>query len=149
MPVENIATMKRILLLTIVTLSIFVSCKKSSPDGQAQIDYSGTYKGEIKVYTNGTLSSTLTDYSMQFTQLGVMMNISNNVFAANTGTINGSALTLNLRNVATSPTFNTIQTGTALFSAINVAIQFKEEEKDVNTNATLNTRTWVGTLNKQ
>jgi hypothetical protein len=70
-------------------------------------------------------------------------------FAANTGKVNGTTFTLDKKIIASSPTYNTEQTGTAVFSGTNAVISFKEQEIDNSTSAVLNTKTWTGTLIKQ
>lgn len=137
------------MILAAFVLPLLLSCDKD-PGGGTPVNYSGTYKGTITVQTNGTTTSTLTDYSMTFTELGGgNMTVTNSVFAASNGKVAGATFTLNKNIIASAPTYNTEQTGTAVFSGANAVIQFKEQEIDNNNGAVLNTRTWSGTLIKQ
>jgi hypothetical protein len=142
--------MKRLLIVAAFVLPILISCNKDDNGGGTPVNYSGTYKGTINIQTNGTASGTLTDHSMTFTeQGGGVMTFTNSVFAANTGKVSGTTFTLDKKIIASSPTYNTEQTGTAVFSGTNVVISFKEQEIDNSTSAVLNTKTWTGTLVKQ
>ena len=141
--------MKRLLILAAFVLPFLVSCDKD-PAPVAPVNYSGTYKGNIAIQVNGTSSGTLSDHSMTFTeQGGGSMIVTNSVFAANSGTVSGNTFTLTKKVIASAPTYNTEQTGTAVFSGTSAVISFKEQEIDSNTGAVLNTKTWSGTLIKQ
>ncbi|HEX6914746.1 MAG TPA: hypothetical protein VF145_05870 [Chitinophagaceae bacterium] len=142
--------MKNTLILLACAVLVLSACKKEKTPAPA-VNYSGTYKGEVKMFENGVLSSTTADYSMQFThdpETRVAI-ITNNVFAANTGSIEGITFTLVKKVIASSPTYNTEQTGTAAFTATNVTINFREQQVDLSNGAVLNTKTWTGTLTKQ
>lgn len=141
--------MKRLLILAAFVLPFLVSCDKD-PAPATPVNYSGTYKGNIAIQTNGTATGTLTDHSMTFTeQGGGIMLVSNSVFSANSGLVSGNTFTLTKKIIASSPTSNTEQTGTAVFSGTSALVNFKEQEIDTNTGAVLNTKTWSGTLIKQ
>jgi hypothetical protein len=142
--------MKRLMILAAFVLPLMFGCDKNDNNGNPTVNYSGSYKGTITVQTNGTTSSTLADYTITFTeQGGGVMTLTNSVFAASTGKIAGNTFTLDKKIIASAPTYNTEQTGTAVFSGTSVAIQFKEQEIDNSTSGVLNTKTWVGTLIKQ
>lgn len=142
--------MKKLLVLFALVSPFLFACNKDDNGGGTAINYSGTYKGTITVQTNGTTTSTLTDYSITFTeQGGGIMTVTNSVFAANSGTINGNTFAFTKKIIPSSPTYNTEETGTAVFSGTNAVISFKEQDVDINTGATSNVKTWTGTLIKQ
>lgn len=142
--------MKKILLLVAFASPFFISCNKSSSGGGTPVNYSGTYKGNITIQTNGSASGTLTDHSITFTeQGGGIMTVTNSVFANNTGKVSNAVFTFDKKIIASAPTYNTEQTGTAAFSGSNAVIQFKEQEIENSTGAVLNIKTWSGTLIKQ
>lgn len=141
--------MRKILLVAAFVWP-FLACEDSPSGGTTAVTYSGSYKGEIRVHTNGVLTSTLPDYTIGIVHgSGGLTTVNNNVFNANTGKITGTTLVLNKYSVPTSPNVTTEQTGTATFSGSNMTIQFKEEEVDVSAGTVLNTKTWTGTLVKQ
>ena len=141
--------MKRSLIIAALILPVFFACNKDD-NGGTPVNYSGTYKGTINIQTNGTASGTLADHSITFTEVGGgTMTVTNSVFAANTGKVAGNTFTLDKKIIASAPTYNTEQTGTAVFSGTNAIISFKEQEVNNSTGAVLNTKTWTGTLIKQ
>lgn len=141
--------MKKFLLVAAFVLP-FLACEDSPSGGTGAVNYSGNYKGEIRVHTNGTLTSTLADYTIEMVHgAGDLVTLNNNVFSANTGKITGTTLVLNKKAIPTSPNVSAEQTGTATFSGSNMSIQFKEEEIDLSAGTVLNTKTWTGTLVKQ
>lgn len=141
--------MKKILLLAAFVLPFLVSCDDSPSANPTAVDYSGTYRGEIKVHTNGVLSSTIADHSIQIVQAGTLATINNNVIDVSAGKITGTTLTLNKKVIPSSPTYNTELTGTGSFGGTTLVISFKEEEVDLSSGAVLNSKTWTGTLTKQ
>jgi hypothetical protein len=141
--------MKKILLLIALATPFLFACNKDNGGGTA-INYSGTYKGTITVQTNGATTGTLADYSITFTeQGGGIMTLTNSVFVATNGKINGNTFTLDKKIIPASPTYNTEETGTAVFSGSNAVISFKEQDVDITTGAVSNVKTWTGTLIKQ
>ena len=142
--------MKKMIAVLALAAPLLFSCEKDDKGGGAAVNYSGTYKGTISIQTNGTASGTLSDYSITFTETGGgNMQLTNSVFAAFQGKVAGNVFTLNKKIIASAPSFNTEQTGTAVFTSTSTVISFKEQEIDNSNGAVLNTKTWTGTLIKQ
>jgi hypothetical protein len=142
--------MKKILLLIALTTPFLFACNKDDGGSGPAVNYSGTYKGTITIQTNGATTGTLADYSITFTeQGGGIMTLTNSVFAANSGTVSGNTFTLTKKIIPASPTYNTEETGTTIFSGTNAVISFKEQDVDLTTGAASNIKTWTGTLIKQ
>jgi hypothetical protein len=142
--------MQKLLILSVVIFSL-LSCSKSSDGGGSSTgpDYSGNYKGTITVTTNGAVTQTLSDYTIGVVHIANTMTLSNNVHTASNGIVTNGVLTLDKKFVALTPSTNLENYGAASFSSTAMIISFKQDERDFNTNAVLNTKTWTGTLTKQ
>jgi hypothetical protein len=135
--------------LSILTLTLFVSaCSKTSDDIKVA-DLSGSYKGNINTYMNGTLSQTLNNHTIVLVPTTVVgqVTITNNVIISTSGKISGNTLTIPKSIVASNQSFSVSEYGTGTFSGNKLTIEFYQDQ--VSPNGSISTvGKWTGVLTK-
>lgn len=118
--------MKKVLAISlcIMLFGMFLSsCKKS---GASNMDYSGSYKGNINLYINGTLFTTLNSHTIVLTSTSTsgQVTLNNNVIQSTSASISGDTLTIPNTVVSSITNFKTIEYGNGTFSGNTLAIEF-------------------------
>jgi hypothetical protein len=139
--------MKKLLCL-ILALSI-ISCS-GDDDGNAPIDYLGTYRGDVVIYLNGDYHGTLNNHSMSFVSVGSSneVMIDGNLIMTNTCEFDSSGFVIPSTQAVSSQTFYAIEYGSGTLSGNELQIELHQDQYDSTTNQLLATGYWTGTLTK-
>ena len=139
--------MKKLLCL-ILALSI-ISCS-GDDDGNAPIDYLGTYRGDVVTYLNGDYHGTLNNHSMSFVSVGSSneVMIDGNLIMTNTCEFDSSGFVIPSTQAVSSQTFYAVEYGSGTLSGNELQIELHQDQYDSTTNQLLATGYWTGTLTK-
>jgi hypothetical protein len=137
-------------LLMILVLFIHACSKDENTDNQSQVNYEGTYIGNVSVYINNSFHSTQSK-TITLTNISTAGRflITNNIFMSTTCNISISNLDIPIAITASSSSLNVVEYGTGTFSGNNLTIEFHQNQVNPTTNAIIGTGKWRGTLMKQ
>ncbi len=139
--------MKKLLYLFLAI--IIISCG-GDDDGNAPLDYLGTYRGDVMAYINGDYHSTVNNHSMSFVSIGSSneVMIDGNMIITNTCEFDSSGFVIPSTQAVSSQTFYAIEYGSGTLSGNELQIELHQDQYDSATNQLLATGYWTGTLTK-
>ena len=139
--------MKKLLYLFLAI--IIISCG-GDDDGNAPLDYLGTYRGDVMTYLNGNYFQTLNNHSMSFVSIGSSneVMIDGNMIITNTCEFDSSGFVIPSTQAVSSQTFYAIEYGSGTLSGNELQIELHQDQYDSATNQLLATGYWTGTLTK-
>ena len=139
--------MKKLLYLFFAIITL--SCG-GDDDGNAPLNYLGTYRGDIVVNLNGNYHSTLYNHSMTFVSIGndneVM--IDGNLIITNTCEFDSSGFVIPSTQAVSSQFFYALEYGSGTLSGNELLIELHQDQYLTGTNTLNGTGYWTGTLTK-
>ena len=140
-------TMKKLLYLFLAIT--IISCG-GDDDGNAPLDYLGTYRGDIIVYLNGNYHSTLNNHSMSFVSVGSSneVMIDGNLIITNTCEFDSSGFVIPSTQAVSSQTFYALEYGSGALNGNELQIELHQDQYNSTTNLLTGSGYWTGTLIK-
>ena len=139
--------MKKLLYLFLAIT--IISCG-GDDDGNAPLDYLGTYRGDVIIYLNGDYHGTLNNHSMSFVSVGSSneVMIDGNLIITNTCEFDSSGFVIPSTQAVSTQTFYALEYGSGTLSGNELQIELHQDQYDSTTNQLLTTGYWTGTLTK-
>lgn len=146
-----------IFLWIIILVSTLTGCKKNASQA---LDYTGTYNGDILVYTEGVYQTLASGYiyeqtiygsSIQITPSGIPGEylISNNMITADTASMTAGILEIPKTLVQAVGIYNTFDMGQASLSGNILTVDFYENYVSSYNSMLGSSFHWTGELKKQ
>lgn len=137
-------------LLIILVFFIHACSKDENTDNQSQVNYEGTYIGNVSVYINNNFHSTQSKtITLTTNSTAGHFLMTNNIFMSTTCNISSSNLDIPIATTAQSSSFNVVEYGTGTFTGNKLTIEFHQNQVNPTTNAIIGTGKWIGILMKQ
>ena len=139
--------MKKLLYLF---LALFIVACGGDDDGNAPLDYLGTYRGDVMAYINGEYHSTLNNHSMSFVSIGSSneVMIDESLIITNTCEFDSSGFVIPSTEAVSSQTFYAIEYGNGTLNGNELQIEFHQDQYDNTTNLIVVSGYWTGILTK-
>jgi hypothetical protein len=137
--------------LSYLILSVLiVACSGSDSSDETNLDYLGTYKGDIEAYINGAYHSTVFNHSMSFVAIGSSneVMIDGSLVITNTCTIVDESLTIPETIAVSTKQFYALEYGNGTFDGNQLQIEMHQDQISQSTNEILNSAIWTGILVK-
>ena len=137
---------KKLLLLSVLLL---FAC--SSNDGNNDdIDYLGTYRGDIQVSINDTYHSTLYNHSMTFVSVGNSSEVTiiGNLIITTTCDFDQNGFIISQTTSVSNDVFYALEYGSGTLNGDTLQIELHQDQINNSTNEVQATGTWTGSLTK-
>ncbi|MBD45694.1 MAG: hypothetical protein CMC65_10870 [Flavobacteriaceae bacterium] len=142
----NKTTRKLLYLLLAITI---ISCG-GDDDGNAPLDYLGTYRGDVMTYVNGSYIQTLNNHSMSFISIGSSneVMIDGNLIITNTCQFDSSGFVIPSTQAVSTQTSYVLEYGSGTLNGDELQIELHQDNYDATTNLLVVSGYWTGTLTK-
>ena len=136
-------------LLCLFLAITIISCGEDD-DGNAPLDYLGTYRGDVIIYLNGDYHGTLNNHSMSFVSVGSSneVMIDGNLIITSTCEFGSSGFVIPSTQAVSTQTFYALEYGSGTLTGNELQIELHQDQYDSTTNQLLTTGYWTGTLTK-
>ncbi|MGC6414149.1 MAG: hypothetical protein ACON5K_05555 [Bacteroidia bacterium] len=136
-------------LLYLFLAIAIISCG-GEDDGNAPLNYLGTYRGDVLTYLNGDYHGTLNNHSMSFVSVGSSneVMIDGNLIITNTCEFDSSGFVIPSTEAVSSQTFYALEYGSGTLNGNELQIELHQDQYNSTTNQLTVQGYWTGTLTK-
>jgi len=139
--------MKKLLYLFLAIT--IISCG-GDDDGNAPLDYLGTYQGDVVIYLDGNYHGTIYNHSMTFVSIGNSNEvlIENSLITTSTCDFSSTGFVIPSTQAVSTQTFYALEYGSGTLNGDELQIELHQDQYDTATNTVYFTGYWTGTLTK-
>jgi hypothetical protein len=142
--------MKKLLLLSALLIFACSSGGDSDNNEIGNLEYLGTYRGNIDVFLNGTYHSTLNNHQMTFVSIqnSNQVNIIGNLIMTSNCTFDQNGFVISETIPVTTELFYALEYGSGILNGNSLEIELYQDQINSTTGNVQGTGFWTGTLEK-
>jgi hypothetical protein len=142
--------MKKLLLLSALLIFACSSGGDSDNNEIGNLEYLGTYMGNIDVFLNGTYHSTLNNHQMTFVSIqnSNQVNIIGNLIMTSNCTFDQNGFVISETIPVTTELFYALEYGSGILNGNSLEIELYQDQINSTTGNVQATGFWTGTLEK-
>tara|TARA_B100001778_G_scaffold305488_1_gene284170 strand:+ start:1327 stop:1758 length:432 start_codon:yes stop_codon:yes gene_type:complete len=142
--------MKKLLFLSALLIFACSSGGDSDNNEIGNLEYLGTYRGNIDVFLNGTYHSTLNDHQMTFVSIqnSNQVNIIGNLIMTSNCTFDQDGFVIPETIPVTTEFFYALEYGSGILNGNSLEIELYQDQINSTTGNVQGTGFWTGTLEK-